>query len=144
MRNLFGEYCSHDVFRHDAEMTMRHELGLVSEGKMKRGREETQDETQSTDGLGDESSIAPKRMCLEQFRKRCQLMYRCHCLPRRPYQVLCRRCLHQPLAGARKRRAKIKNQELAYEAAVGTYLTWNDYGGLESTRSKADRQEQEL
>lgn len=36
------------------------------------------------------------------------------------------------------------NQRLAYEAAIGTHLTWADYGGLTCTRKKEDREEEEL
>ncbi|CBX97607.1 hypothetical protein IAQ61_001181 [Plenodomus lingam] len=39
---------------------------------------------------------------------------------------------------------KLNHKQLAYNAALGTGLTWHDYGGLVSTRSKADREEQEL
>ena len=38
----------------------------------------------------------------------------------------------------------VTNQELAYNAAMGNGLTWSDYGGLVSTRSKANQEEQEL
>ncbi|KAJ4345118.1 hypothetical protein N0V95_005890 [Ascochyta clinopodiicola] len=48
----------------------------------------------------------------------------------------------KPLQSERKR--KLTNAHLAYEAAIGTYLTWADFGGLESTRSEVDRDEQEL
>ncbi|KAF2128190.1 hypothetical protein P153DRAFT_319566 [Dothidotthia symphoricarpi CBS 119687] len=44
----------------------------------------------------------------------------------------------------KKRRRKMTNRQLAYEAAIGTHLTWADYGGLVSTRRKEDREEVEL
>jgi hypothetical protein len=34
------------------------------------------------------------------------------------------------------RKRKMTNAHLAYEAAIGTHLTWADFGGLESTRSR--------
>ncbi|UPX13213.1 uncharacterized protein EKO05_0003734 [Ascochyta rabiei] len=43
-----------------------------------------------------------------------------------------------------ERKRKLTNARLAYEAAIGTYLTWADFGGLESTKSEGDRDEQEL
>jgi hypothetical protein len=45
----------------------------------------------------------------------------------------------------RRRRTKITNQLIAYHAAIGSHgPTWDDYGGLVSTRSKVDQEEQEL
>lgn len=43
-----------------------------------------------------------------------------------------------------ERKRKLTNAHLAYEAAIGTYLTWADFGGLESTKSANDRNEEEL
>ncbi|KAF3041677.1 hypothetical protein E8E12_003902 [Didymella heteroderae] len=48
----------------------------------------------------------------------------------------------EPSIPDRKRR--MTNARLAYEAAIGTYLTWADFGGLESTRNKGDREEMDL
>ncbi|KAF2680975.1 hypothetical protein K458DRAFT_344171 [Lentithecium fluviatile CBS 122367] len=42
------------------------------------------------------------------------------------------------------KKRKMTNRELAYEAALGMRLTWADYGGLVSTRTKAEREEEEL
>jgi hypothetical protein len=39
---------------------------------------------------------------------------------------------------------KLTNRQLAYEAAIGTQLTWSDYGGLSSTRTRKEREEEEL
>ncbi|KAF1926194.1 uncharacterized protein M421DRAFT_94059 [Didymella exigua CBS 183.55] len=39
------------------------------------------------------------------------------------------------------RKRKMTNMHLAYEAAIGTCLTWAEFGGLESTRSNAARRE---
>lgn len=44
----------------------------------------------------------------------------------------------------RRKQPKLNHKQLAYNAAIGIGLTWNDYGGLVSTRSKADREEREL
>ncbi|KAF1851336.1 uncharacterized protein K460DRAFT_274407 [Cucurbitaria berberidis CBS 394.84] len=47
--------------------------------------------------------------------------------------------------GTKRKRQQFSNREIAYHAAIGTHgLTWSDYGGLISTRSKADQEEQEL
>ena len=43
-----------------------------------------------------------------------------------------------------ERKRKLTNAHLAYEAAIGTHLTWWEFGGLESTRSRALRKEDEL
>lgn len=45
--------------------------------------------------------------------------------------------------GTRKTK-RTTNRQLAYQAAIGIHLTWSDFGGLVSTRSKVDREEQEL
>jgi len=42
------------------------------------------------------------------------------------------------------RRRKLTNRQLAYDAAIGTCLTWADFGGLTSTRSRTEREEEEL
>jgi hypothetical protein len=47
-------------------------------------------------------------------------------------------------AGTKMRRKRLKNRQIAYEAAIGSQLTWADYGGLTSTRTQGDREEQEL
>lgn len=39
---------------------------------------------------------------------------------------------------------RFTNRQIAYEAALGTVLTWSDYGGLSSTRTNEDREEVEL
>jgi hypothetical protein len=51
-----------------------------------------------------------------------------------------------PTTSARKaqKRMKMTNRQIAYEAAIGTHLTWADYGGLTCTRRKEDREEKEL
>jgi hypothetical protein len=48
------------------------------------------------------------------------------------------------VSNAMKKRKKLTNRQLAYEAAIGTHLTWADFGGLTSTRKKEDREEHEL
>lgn len=51
-------------------------------------------------------------------------------------------CPHSSLTTAKlsrpDRKRKMTNAHLAYEAAIGTHLTWTDFGGLESTRSRSD------
>ncbi|KAH7086245.1 beta-lactamase-like protein [Paraphoma chrysanthemicola] len=49
-----------------------------------------------------------------------------------------------PRSATRPRRPRMTNTRLAYEAAIGTHLTWADYGGLTSTRRREDREEEEL
>jgi hypothetical protein len=51
-----------------------------------------------------------------------------------------------PTSSARKAQKwkKMTNRQIAYEAAIGTHLTWADYGGLTCTRRKEDREEEEL
>ncbi|KAI8933852.1 hypothetical protein NX059_009551 [Plenodomus lindquistii] len=43
-----------------------------------------------------------------------------------------------------RNKPKLNHRQIAYNAAIGIGLTWSDYGGLVSTRSKADQEEQEL
>lgn len=42
------------------------------------------------------------------------------------------------------KKRKLTNRQLAYDAAIGTCLTWADFGGLTSTRSRTEREEEEL
>jgi len=44
----------------------------------------------------------------------------------------------------RPAKKRMTNVQIAYQAALGIHLTWADYGGLVSTRSKADHEELEL
>lgn len=43
-----------------------------------------------------------------------------------------------------EKKRKLTNAHLAYEAAIGTHLTWADFGGLESARSHEAREEETL
>jgi hypothetical protein len=47
-------------------------------------------------------------------------------------------------SSGRKRKKKVTNKQLAYEAAIGTHLTWADFGGLTSTRAPEEYDEMEL
>jgi hypothetical protein len=47
-------------------------------------------------------------------------------------------------ARVRKRTHPKTNKQIAYEAALGIRLTWADYGGLVSTKTKAECEEEEL
>jgi hypothetical protein len=47
-------------------------------------------------------------------------------------------------SSAMRRKKKMTNRQLAYEAAIGTHLTWADYGGLTSTRTRDEYDEMEL
>ncbi|KAF1914118.1 beta-lactamase-like protein [Ampelomyces quisqualis] len=47
-------------------------------------------------------------------------------------------------ANLRKKEKRLTNRQLAYKAAIGVDLTWADFGGLSSTRSREEREEREL
>ncbi|KAH8728487.1 beta-lactamase-like protein [Phaeosphaeriaceae sp. PMI808] len=49
-----------------------------------------------------------------------------------------------PSISSKTKNKKLTNRRIAYEAAIGTHLTWADYGGLTSTRRKEDYEEEEL
>jgi hypothetical protein len=49
-----------------------------------------------------------------------------------------------PSFSTAKKTRRSTNRQLAYEAAIGTSLTWADFGGLTSTRSQKEREEEEL
>jgi hypothetical protein len=208
MRGLFGDVCSHDIFRHDTEMMKVYEDRLAFENREKRARQETQDDTQTTE---DEmmSPVAPKRTRSEKTPTaratgqspesnafvtpnanldsamdtptkigRAQVSGALP-TPTAPTVAVLEPLDHEPAsqtptvpsvpasasaaisdppvsikgssdAGTPsshkgRRRPKYTNRQLAYQAAIGINdLSWSDYGGLVSTRSKADQEEQEL
>jgi hypothetical protein len=49
-----------------------------------------------------------------------------------------------PTFSTAKKTKRLTNRQLAYEAAIGASLTWADFGGLTSTRSHKEREEEEL
>lgn len=49
MQSLFGQYCSASIFRHDVEMTDLYEARVQQQQREKRGRDDTQADTQTTD-----------------------------------------------------------------------------------------------
>ncbi|KAF1974129.1 hypothetical protein BU23DRAFT_598496 [Bimuria novae-zelandiae CBS 107.79] len=59
MRYLFGNFCSGDTFRHDIEMMRIYEAGLEQESLERCVQDETQYDTQSSDGLDIEGISAP-------------------------------------------------------------------------------------
>jgi hypothetical protein len=215
MRGLFGDLCCHDIFRHDTEMTKSYEARLALENREKRSRQESQDETQTTE---DEmvSPIAPKRtrsdgtptvrtsISLESkaivtpnatldgamdtptrigrvqvlgalptpnapivavleppkrgpVREAAIETPKSKAVPLIPVSVSAADMSGTPVLTAAssnaatpsshkgQKRPKVTNRQIAYQAAIGiNFLSWSDYGGLISTRSKADREEQEL
>jgi hypothetical protein len=212
MRGLFGDLCCRDVFRHDLEMTKLYEARLAVEIKEKRARQETRDDTQTTE---DEmmSPVAPKRTRSEEtpiarmtmkslesdaFARPNATLDGAMDIPTKigraqasgllptptaptvavlehdsvsktaidtlklgavpfvpvlvsttvldpPLSTKASSNVGTPSSHKGQRRAKFTNRRIAYQAAIGNHgLSWSDYGGLVSTRSKADREEQEL
>ncbi|KAF2032965.1 hypothetical protein EK21DRAFT_59750 [Setomelanomma holmii] len=222
MRSLFGNHCSGNVFRHDDDMMDLYKARLQREEKLKRSRQETQDDTQVT-----EEETMPSLVAVRNARSRDEDMESeseyatpvgapkgtrerpieveevslaataleaevpsladvssladvpaeirptpagsAHPAidmtgvvpPNRPTTTTQTRrgsqLANQPTvtttssassstmkSSSKKRRLKMSNQRLAYEAAIGTHLTWADYGGLTSTRRKEDREDVEL
>jgi hypothetical protein len=212
MRGLFGDLCCRDIFRHDTEMSTSYEVRLALEKREKRSRQESQDDTQTTE---DEmiSPIAPKRsrsdetptvrtsMSLESkaivtpnatldgamynptrigrfqvsdapnapkiavleppkrnpVREAAIETPKSKAVPLVPISISTFIMTGTPVPTAAssnaatpschkgRRTPKLTNRQIAYQAAIGINgLSWSDYGGLISTRSKADREEQEL
>jgi hypothetical protein len=210
MRALFGNICCRDIFRHDTEMTKLYEASLALEKRAKRSRQETQDDTQTTE-YEMMSPIAPKRTRSEGTPK--VLEFEALVTPSAtlngamgtptktrgvqvsstlptptaprvavleppkqdpvrkvaietpkskaitltsvsvsaaimsgpPVSTAASLTKSAPSSHKGRRRPKLTNRQIAYQAVIGNYgLSWSDYGGLVSTRSKADREEQEL
>ncbi len=205
VRNLFGKFCSNEIFRHDTEMMLLYEARLAMEENNKRSREDTQEDTQQDTQESDDFRMARKRVCSEQpsepeplpdsspmplsiaqnvtekspelnsIQDPGQVSPISAAAPELPEDCSTTRppsfetaiempvdSLQTPVPSrtssstpvstrmqmsssrGRQSRSKHTNQQLAYHAALGTHLTWSDYGGLESTRSKVDRNEVEL
>jgi hypothetical protein len=218
MQSLFGEHCSADIFRHDDEMLQVFEDRMQRQEKAKRNREESQQETQTTNEPLPASPITVKRFreagtSLNKSMDRADYMTPMETLDGtkdKPIDVDCvvpktslptfptktaktqhpSNIMSSPSRGLipglqttnildsdnptatitipsvppttttttseppppcsststtkPRRRQKLTNARLAYEAAIGTHLTWADYGGLTSTRSRDDREEPEL
>jgi hypothetical protein len=219
MRNLFSDFCSGVTFRHDIEMMEVYEARMQREERLKRERQDTQEDTQITEEEGvspvavkrfrpdkdddeevDEQDFATPREGLDGTKDK-PIELDETSIPRttpppaaprigpetqsqRPSSPShtptshitapsaspdvpqttvyadaapnpdssAARAIAMPTTPApsmsttstRRRRLKMTNARLAYEAALGTHLTWADYGGLTSTRRKEDREEEEL
>jgi hypothetical protein len=212
MRNLFGHLCSGHVFRHDKEMLKLYKARLEHALRVKRDREETQNDSQATDGdvvspiaakharpdetatahvsghrLESDSYVTPITTFDGAMEKPTRSGNTCflNAIPvtndptaiapnpvEQPFPVpaaievtrptvaplvssptattsmqsLISSMAHAPPEHRKTRRRKpeFTNRELAYQAAIGIDLTWSDFGGLVSSRSKADREEGEL
>jgi hypothetical protein len=220
IQSLFGDLCSEKRFRHDAEMTELYTARMQRHLREKRDREQSQNETQSTDEQLLNSQILVKRVReseensvsdhvefttpIGSFDGTCgkpsevegvsalhnpTLVTPQSCghedqpflhgssppvpppvinsppapvEPALPPFVQDLSTLHIPTtsaptrtttsvspsqstaSGAKNRRKKLTNRQIAYDAAIGSHLNWADYGGLTSTRKQEDREEQEL
>ncbi|KAF9691930.1 hypothetical protein EKO04_010000 [Ascochyta lentis] len=189
MKALFGEHCSAQTFRHDAEMMYVFEARKRHEETQKRDRSESQQDTQFetppemtipsaaqpevvklTDGDEQSAVLAEAEVeetnvvFAEPVTHRATEMHPAD-VPNTNPAVLLTTMAESVLEGApasttstrgpllslsrsktskSERKSKVTNARLAHEAAIGTYLTWADFGGLVSTRSEEDRREQEL
>ena len=190
IKALFGELCSAQSFRHDAEMM--HIFRARSEYEtQKRDRSESQQDTQfeTPPELMDPSAAKSKVASLKVDKveepaalpeagvkrttavcagttvdeaSKAYLAQAPHSTPvastaraivdLNPREVAASTtsiiCPLPPPSKANtsklKRKRKMTNAHLAYEAAIGTNLTWWEFGGLESVRGKEERTEQEL
>ena len=177
MRNLFGDLCSADLFRHDTIMMEIFEARLAFEGRQKRYRGENQADTQMTDdGAHERDVILPTSNDLASSTPTKSGNFG---VPRvlptseTPFAHSSRQevanqtpedqSIHfssvakqhttasdsssriDLLAPSLHKRRRKTNRQLAYDAAIGADgLSWSDYGGLVSTRSRAVQDEPEL
>ena len=185
MKALFGEHCSAQTFRHDAEMMHVFRARREHEETQKRDRSASQQDTQfETPPEITVPSVAKPKIARLDTEQPVELLE-----PKgegtiadvaeatmkevtEPYpspdltsailpepvpvepvttEVLASMTstpLPHPSPSKTKlkpeRKRKVTNAHLAYEAAVETYLTWADFGGLVSVRSRKEREEQEL
>jgi hypothetical protein len=219
MQNLFGDLCSEQRFRHDVEMMQLYTSRMQRHLQAKRGSEEREIETQTTDEQLLHSQMPAKRVresevsvsdhaesatpngtlddvrgqmtgvegvpamhdptlaALQSHRHEEEPSFHGSSTPspslnvsshtpsaELPLPLCVQASLPQhgsttsaPLkiatpsspprsitADTKMRRKKITNRQIAYEAAIGSQLTWADYGGLTSARRREDREEQEL
>lgn len=212
MRNLFGEFCCNDVFRHDAQMTIAYEIRRKTMRDNKRKRPRSQSDTDASGDnahtphlprlneplspepngdtcevdnrvtqsltpdhtkdkftkLGkinmDRLSDAANTVILE--RPECSSVTFDFVAADRPISTIAPSAATEDVLDSNRsldsqdgkerytprprlpvpfnQRSKLSHKELAYNAALGHGLTWNDYSGLVSTRRKADQEEQEL
>ncbi|KAJ4375656.1 swr1 complex component [Didymella sp. IMI 355093] len=174
---LFGEYCSAQTFRHDAEMMTIFKARQTYSETQKRDRSESQ-QFETPPGITVPSVAKPKVVKIEpktpsgptvaemdETAEAAEVagnnLFEAHpagaakaksrvlsglkqlakdlstpTLSDRPQPSLGKTNPSKP-----DRKRKMTNAHLAYEAAIGTHLNWADFGGLESTRSTAARNE---
>lgn len=181
MEALFGEHCSAQTFRHDAEMMFVYRAKKMYEETQKRDRSESQQDTQfeTPPEITVPSVVEPKiARFAEDQEEASSIRPAPHAEPAglgtldemgtRPGQVVERELMpaavanmsgaapvsaptpstpHIPSSSSKStsagfgKKRKVTNARLAYEAAIGTHLTWADFGGLESTKSSKAREE---
>jgi hypothetical protein len=168
MRTLFGDLCTGEKFRHDAAMTETYKARVAREGRQKRSREESQMDTQTTEdepasptatkrtdkgpvkltASNDSALDEPTDYSLRRqvaIQDQAQIAADSSSLPKQNAATSNPSSGLDALALSSHKRQRRTNRQLAYDAALGRNgLTWSDYGGLVSTRSKADEDEQEL
>lgn len=180
---LFGEYCSSQVFRHDAEMMPIFSARKRNDDTQKRDRSESQHATQSetTSNITFPSVARPKvaKLAVEGSEElheaetnnlqasKGDMEIVTGGYPAidaisavSPEPVAEDTRVEDPLSSTTssphprpptektspwpERKRKLTNTHLAYHAAIGTYLTWADFGGLESARNSEAREEEIL
>lgn len=185
MQALFGEYCSAQTYRHDAEMMRGFEVRQRFEDTQKRKWGESQQGTQfETPPEVTAPSVAGERLTkvtedvdeqpvvaldaeVEEARVHFAIpttkepaeldparapSLKVTNLPVpvvvEPFsEVILTYTTSTPHPPSKHERAelgtkrKVTNSYLAYQAAIGTHLTWADFGGLESTKDSRAREE---
>lgn len=185
MQALFGEYCSAQTFRHDAEMMYifraRERFKDTQKRNWSASQQDTQFETppevtapsvakpkvaklandegeQPVDAGVEETELADTSTNKVSATNEAHTSNQSCAVPvtvavepisaNTPASATS--APHPPASSSKskkprsERRRRATNAYLAYEAAIGTHLTWADFGGLESTKSKDDRDEPEL
>ncbi|KAL5119686.1 hypothetical protein ACEQ8H_002292 [Pleosporales sp. CAS-2024a] len=116
IRTLFGQYCSNSTtFRHDDQMMATYEA-RSQQYPEERVQEETQEDIEAVEESMINSPTIYDRQDAQNHSHR----------------------------GTSRWTKKLTNRQLAYEAAIGTSLTWMDFGGLASTRTQQERRDEEL
>ncbi|KAH6643090.1 beta-lactamase-like protein [Boeremia exigua] len=181
-RALFGEHCSAQIFRHDAEMLRIFQKRQPLAGSQKRDQDESQQNTQfetapeitiSNITKPGVAELNAEQVVKEPKAEEEQMMADVAKSTTKDFSE--QRSALDPMPGLSaeqppaeppvkeglafaastprpyitssknrtwpERKRKSTNAQLAYDAAIGTHLTWADFGGLVSTGSNAVRQE---
>jgi hypothetical protein len=150
---LFGAHCSSHVFRHDAEMMPLYRTRVARAKREAEQQAETQECAEDDGDDDNDEALQPLSTACEDTESEEEQR-----LPRPPVQEtrdapsIPHPLPHAPpmrqspaeeraLSPCRRKRPRMTNQRIAYEAAKGIELTWADYGGLECTRRAEDRDE---